>query len=105
MPPTESGPNGGERWTAVIESRVRACSGLGWDRHVGPEATAPENAGTVGAAVGRAGGESARNWGPFRRGVAALLGADLFGGVWANATVGAHSGAGGARRRTAPLVE
>lgn len=62
-----------------------------WDRFVGPGATGLENAGTasaalLGAAIGFASGTHARSWGPVRRSVAALLGADLFGGVWANAT-------------------
>ncbi len=62
-----------------------------WDRLVGPGATVLENAGTVGAAilgtaVGLAVDPPDRSWGPFRRGAAALMGADLFGGVWANAT-------------------
>lgn len=62
-----------------------------WDRLVGPGATGLENAGTIGtaalgAAVGFAGDTPDRNWGPFRHGAAMLMGADLFGGVWANAT-------------------
>lgn len=62
-----------------------------WDRLVGPGATKLENAGTLGAAflgvaVGLYGGPSAKNRGPLRRVAAALVGADLFGGVWANAT-------------------
>jgi len=62
-----------------------------WDRLVGPGATPLENAGTVGAAIlgvvfGFVGGPSVRGWSPLQRGAAALMGADLFGGVWANAT-------------------
>ena len=63
-----------------------------WDRLVGPGATQTENAGTMaaailGTAIGLAGDQPDRaSWGSLRRGVAALMGADLFGGVWANAT-------------------
>lgn len=62
-----------------------------WDRIVGPGTSAAENAGTavgmiLGAAIGLAGDPPTRNWGLIHRGVAALIGADLFGGVWANAT-------------------
>lgn len=62
-----------------------------WDRFVGPGATTIENAGTtataaLGVVIGLTGGPSDRPWGPARRGLAALMGADLFGGVWANAT-------------------
>ena len=72
----------------------KPCPGLlpgAWDRLVGPGATRPENVGMaattiLGAAIGLAGGPPARNWGPLRRGAAALMGADLFGGVWASAT-------------------
>ena len=62
-----------------------------WDRLVGPGASRLENAGTVfatllGATVGLAGDSPNRSRGLLRHGAAALIGADLFGGVWANAT-------------------
>ena len=61
-----------------------------WDRLVGPGATRVENAGSavlalLGAAVG-ASGRSRSDWSLLQRGTAAVMGADLFGGVWANAT-------------------
>lgn len=76
-----------------MDDNAAPRSGLpgAWDHLVGPGATTLENAGTVataalGAVVGFTGGPPDRAWGPVRRGVAALMGADLFGGVWANAT-------------------
>ena len=62
-----------------------------WDRLVGPGATALENLGTagaalLGAAIGATSSASARSRDPIRRGAAAVIGLDLFGGVWANAT-------------------
>ena len=87
----------------------RGLSGA-WDRFVGPGTTGVENAGTaaaaiLGAAVGFAGDPTARSWGPLRRGAAAVLGADLFGGVWANATPAAmrwyHGRGQGAREQVA----
>lgn len=72
----------------------RPRSGLlgAWDRLVGPDATTLENLGLVGGAVMGAylgatgGGNCGRSWGPLRRATAALVGADLYGGVWTNAT-------------------
>lgn len=60
-----------------------------WDRLVGPGATAFENAGTAitaGLGAGVGGCVPVRGWEPFRRGLAALIGADLFGSVWVNFT-------------------
>jgi hypothetical protein len=62
-----------------------------WDRLVGPGATALENLGTAGAAlfgaaIGATSGAPAWSRDPIRRGAAAVIGLDLFGGVWANAT-------------------
>ncbi len=66
-------------------------SGIGgaWDRLVGPGASGLENAGSAAfAAVGACIGLTAasRDWGLLKRATAALMAADLFGGVWANAT-------------------
>jgi hypothetical protein len=66
-----------------------------WDEFVGPGATAAETGGAL--ALGAAGGVAAPLWlrrrapeaGRVRLGLAALVGSDIGGGVWTNATVAA----------------
>lgn len=62
-----------------------------WDRLVGSNATVLENAGTLGSAalgavIGAAGGNFSGDPGRLKRVTAAVMGADLIGGIWANAT-------------------